>query len=59
MSSIPKNQNKKNILSSCQVATLKGHCVNMTIIGYNCNSATGTIDLIFTLWNHRMDKNVS
>lgn len=27
------------------------------IIGFNCQSRSGTIDFIVNLWNHRMNKN--
>lgn len=27
------------------------------LVGFNCQSTTGTIDLIVTLWNQKTDKN--
>lgn len=40
--------------STCNSDTpLRGY----KLIGFNCESTIGTIDLIITLWNHRTDKN--
>lgn len=54
----PKKPEKKEFIelkstSDSPNIALRGY----KLIGFNCQSKTGTIDLVVTLWNQRMDKN--
>lgn len=50
----PANKEYIELKSSCgDEISLRGY----KIIGFNCQSNTGTIDLVVTLWNSRVNKN--
>lgn len=50
----PENKEYIELKSTCDADTsLRGY----KLIGFNCQSVTGSIDLVITLWNHRMNKN--